>query len=72
MATFEAAESGSAGVLGLVSELATGVSDAARTLVKGRPDGFRAGTYQTTGGDSDMSMCRVDLNKMSVGIQAFT
>ena len=43
VASYEAPEWGSEGVLAMVSELASGVAGLARTLATGRPNGVRAG-----------------------------
>lgn len=43
LASHEALEWGNAGVMAVVSELATGVAGLAKTLAVGRPNGYRAG-----------------------------
>lgn len=43
IACYEAPETGSEGVMAMVSELAVGFAGFAKTLAKGRANGFRAG-----------------------------
>ena len=48
LASHEALEWGNAGVMAVVSELASGVAGLARTLAVGRDNGYRAGQYYCT------------------------
>lgn len=44
LATHEVPELGNEGVMAVVSELASGVAGLAKTIAKGRPNGYRAGS----------------------------